>query len=491
MSSRRSFLKGVSGFALGSVALTAKASPVVVPRNFDASYDVIVVGAGAAGLSAAHNALDKGLSVLLLEKLPFIGGSSAICGGQWAMSDTPYQKKMGVTDSDELFLKDMLKQGQEMNDPELVRTFIRYSKSEFDWVTAHGVEPWQVRINAGMSVPRSHFFKAADIIKMMSDYVKTHGGEILVGHKAERLLWDHQNECIAGVRVSSKSGTKFIQARKGVILTAGGFSNNPAMLKKYAPALSKAIVIASAGTEGDGILMAQAYGADVLDTNFIKGTYGFTTTARTAKQKSSAYYAGAILVNVDGKRFVNESLSYKLLGDEALSQKEGISFIFFDNTVRLAAMKMDKRDKSFWETIDKDGTTKYGYVGQTIEEVATKAGIDPQALVATVKDYNDHALAGKDKFGRRSLSSGFGELLPLKEPPYVAMPATAAMIGTYCGVKINTRAEVIDVFGEAIPHLYAAGEMVGGVHGASYMSGTALAKAYGLGRLAAESVAKN
>lgn len=120
------------------------------------------------------------------------GGSSAICGGQWAVSLTKYQKAKGIEDSDELFVEDMLKTGRYVNDEALVKAFVKASREEFNWVTSHGVEPYQVGVNAGMSVPRSHYFNPADIIMMLADYVTKKGGELMLETKAERLLWDAQ-----------------------------------------------------------------------------------------------------------------------------------------------------------------------------------------------------------------------------------------------------------------------------------------------------------
>ena len=169
--------------------------------------------------------------------------------------------------------------------------------------------------------------------------------------------------------------------------------------------------------------------------------------------------------------------------------RSGVLFLLFDDDIRKAAMKADKRDARFWESIDKDGKTPFAYVGQTIADVARQAGLDPQVLEKTVQTYNETAPAGKDAFGRTSLSSGFGKPLPIRKAPFVLMPATAALIATYCGVRIDPQARVIDVFGEPIKGLYAAGEMTGGVHGAAYMSGTALGKAYAFGRIAAQTIA--
>ena len=236
-------------------------------------------------------------------------------------------------------------------------------REEFEWVIAHGVSPYQVGVNAGMSLPRSHYFKPADIIMMMSEYVEKKGAKVFYQARAEWLLWDANRERICGVRLSIEGKAVDYEAKKGVVLATGGFSRNPAVLKKYAPTLAMASVIAAARLEGDGLLMAQAYGADVLDINYIKATYGYILNPKEAVDKSSAYYAGAILVNKACRRFVNESISYKLLGDAALAQEGG--FVVFDDDIRKAAMKADKRDKKFWESIDKTGKTPYGFVNDT------------------------------------------------------------------------------------------------------------------------------
>ena len=308
--------------------------------------------------------------------------------------------------------------------------------------------------------------------------------------KVERLFWDAENDRICGVKVTAEGKTKHIGARFGVLLANGGFSRNPVLLGKYAPPMRYAAVIAGAGTAGDGMLMAQAYGADVLDTNYVKASYGFKLNPTTIRHMTTIYYAGAIIVNKAAKRFVNESLSYKLLGDEALSQPDHASFLVFDNSIRKKQMADRPIDRELWGCIDEGKQPAFAYIGKTIEEAAKKAGLDPKTLAATVAEYNKLAPAGKDPLGRTSLSSGYGKPVALSEPPFVVMPATAAMIGTYCGVKIDAKLHVIDVFGERIKGLYAAGEVVGGVHGAAYMTGTAFGKAIAFGRLASEVVAQ-
>ena len=152
-------------------------------------------------------------------------------------------------------------------------------------------------------------------------------------------------------------------------------------------------------------------------------------------------------------------------------------------------MKLRAIDKKLWGGFDEGKTADYYFSGATIEEAAQKAGLNPKVLAETIQQYNETAPQGKDPIGRTSLSSGYGKPVALDHGPYFIMPATAGMIGTYCGLRINDKAQVIGVFGEVIPGLLAAGEATGGVHGAAYMTGTAFGKALAYGRIAARTVA--
>ncbi|MFU0841471.1 MAG: FAD-binding-2 domain-containing protein [Burkholderia sp.] len=488
---RRTFLN--LGFAsTAALAAPAMATPVAMPQKWDEAYDVVIVGAGGAGLAAATQAVMSKLSAVVFEKEPVEGGSSAICGGQWAVGGTPEQEKRGIKDSEDLFFNDMMTTGKHQNDPDVVRAYVKESKALYTWVTTElGVKPISVTLSGGMSVPRAHTFKPAEVIQAYKKYATGHGVKLVTRAKVERLVWDFQKQEIAGVRVTVRNKTLFVKANKGVVLAAGGFSRNPKMLKKYAPLLENAAVIAGLGTQGDGILMAQAYGADMIDTNYIKASYGFTLKPSTIHDMALTQFKGAILINKFGKRFVDESISYKIQADVAFAQPEGKSWMVFDDAIRRTAMKLDPmQDGILWKPIDEGKVPPYVFMGNTIEEAAQKAGLDPKAVAETVARYNKAVETGNDtEFGRKGLASGKGKLVKIEKAPFFIFPSVGAMIGTYCGIRISPKAEVIDVFGEKIPHLYAAGEMTGGVHGASYMTGTAFSKAMCFGRIAVRSIA--
>lgn len=487
---RRNFLK-LSGAAALTASTPAWAVPTNQPEKWDEEYDIVIIGAGGAGLAAGVESVKQGLKAIVIEKMPMIGGSSVLCGGKFALARTPEQKAKGINDDEKRFFDDMMKTGGYQNDPELVKVFIKESRNHYDFVTKElGIKPHEITAAAGMSVPRAHGFKPGEVLSAMRDYFTQRGGKVVLGIKAERLTWDYKNSTISGVKCSQKDKTIYIKANKGVLLASGGFNRNPELLKKYAPPMAKAAVIAGVGTTGDGLLMAQAYGADVLDMAYVKATYGFKLNPRTIGDMAQIYYGGAVMVNKEGKRFVNESLSYKLLGDLALSQPEGKSYMIFDEPMRKAQMGRRAIDKKLFSPIDEGKQLDFLYTGKTIAEAAKKAGLPVETVEETIRNYNKGVEAGNDvEFGRNSLTSGHGKPMKIETGPFYIMPTTAALIGTYCGLKINTKAQVIDVFGDKINNLYAAGEIVGGVHGSAYMTGTAWGKAMSLGRLAARNIA--
>ncbi|WP_297609675.1 flavocytochrome c [uncultured Sutterella sp.] len=495
MTTRRNFLRygfisAAAGLGAGTAA-SVSASPVKAPAQYDETFDLVIIGAGGAGLSAAAHAGELGLSAVVLEKNGLIAGSSMVCDGKYSAADTADQRAEGIHDSEEKFVEDLLRVGQGQNNPDVVKSLVKALSVEFKWLTDRGVKSSYVGIATGMSVPRAHNFNPAEVLSLYQKTAREKGIEVRFSTDAKRLLWDFEKNRISGVSVRTKAGEKRIGARYGVLLATGGFARNSALCAKYNPAIRNVMAMSGAGTDGDGILMAQAYGADFLNPDVIKATYGFTPSAKSIKDKSQVYYVGAIIVNKDGKRFVNESLSYKLLGDAALKQPEGKSFQLFDHAMMKKSLETDAREQRFWGMIDKEGKTPFGYVGKTLADVAKQAGIDPAVLEATVREYNELAPKGLDPLGRKSLGSGFGTPLPLTEGPFILMPTTAVLLSTYCGLKTDPQTRVIDIFNERIPGLYAAGEVMGGVHGAAYMTGTGFGKALAFGRLAAEAAASD
>lgn len=496
MNTRRKFLLSASTLPITLASITApvRAQPTQVKKpHWDGKYDVVIIGGGGGGMSAAAEAAKKGLSVLVVEKMPMTGGSSVLCGGCFTLSETKAQKEKNIPDTNKTFFDDMVRVGGGVNDKELIKAYIAKAPEQYKYITETlKIEPYTIVAGAGMSEPRAHMFKPSQVVQAMQKDAVEHGVKILLNTRAMRLIWSPEKERIVGVECERKGKKLLFEAEKGVILTSGGFSRNKALLNKYNPLMAKADAEGGMGNTGDGLLMALAYGADTLDTNYIKATHGYRPTDPSFKKTSHTYYSGGILVDKNGKRFVNESLSYKLLGDESLKLENGISYAVFDEKARQHLIKTLPKDGNYMAELDGGKDTPWCFQGKTIEEVAKKAGVNPQNLAKTIEKYNaDVEKNGKDSvFGRSSLTSGYGKLSPINHGPYFIYPVKPRLIATYCGIKINPKAQVIDVFGEPIKGLYAAGEVTGGLHGAAYMSGTAFGKAMTFGRVAAQSISK-
>jgi fumarate reductase flavoprotein subunit len=451
------------------------------PQNL---ADIIVIGGGGAGLSAATYASSNGASVIVLEKMPFVGGSSAMCGGSLAFAGTDLQKNGNINDSKELLYKDLMNVGQQVNDPVQVQAYVDNQLETYYWLKELGVSfREKVGIAGGMSVPRSHEVEPAKVIKILYDKAKENGAIVLTDVQALRLEKEQSTGKMSYVLAKRRGKEEVFTAKKAIILASGGFSLNKALLAKFVPDMAKASAIVGLGSHGDGLKMAWAHGADIKDMPYIKATMGLHTEGKTIKDLGLIFYTGAILVNKNGMRFVNESISYKLLGDACLQQPGAMAFQIYDTTIRQQAMGGTFTPIEYFEQ------NQMVFDGMTLVELAKKIGVPPPALENTVRTYNAGVDKGEDSaFGRTTLVSSHGKAVKIEKPPFYAFPSTAVILGTYGGILIDGNARVLDVFGETIPGLYAAGEVTGGVHGAAYMSGTAFGKAVIFGRLAAKSI---
>ena len=440
--------------------------------------DVIVIGGGAAGWSAALAATQAGLSVLLLEKLAESGGSSALSGGCLAFAGKDLQAAQGVDDSAGLLLRDLCEVGQHVNDEALVRAYCEAQLATYDWLKAAGVgfSP-VIETASGQSVPRVHTVDPADMVRTLRAAAEASGRvEYRPGVAAQALVQDADGR-VVGVRPGS--GEDLFGAR-AVIIASGGFARNPDLLERYAPQYAEAVFVAGAGSQGDGLLMAEALGADLRDMAYVKGTFGKHPTDETNDHSLQAVYKGAIAVNQDGRRFVNESISYKLLGDAVMAQPWHTGYQIMDQGI------FDTGDDRV-RILDFGRRLEEGlfYVADSLEALAARIEIDPDVLVDTVTRYNGYVDAGHDpEFSRTHLVHHHGALRRIETAPFYAYPSTAVVFGTYCGLRIDNAARVLRSDGSAIAGLYAAGEVTGGFHGAAYMTGSALGKAVVFGRLA-------
>ena len=482
--SRRSMLKGAAVAAVaGIVPFSMKdASAAVVPDKWDEETDILIIGAGAAGFAAALEAANNGAKVIILEKLAYTGGSSTICGGALSFAGTDVQAANDIKDSNELFYEDLMKVGGNVNIPELVKAYVDNQLETYQWLKNLGVDFKSVSASSGMSVPRAHYSPPAEVLKAMSTAGSAKGVKLVLSTAAQKLAVDPKTGIVKGVfAVQGKKNIAY-GAKKAVILTSGGFSLNKELLAKFVPPMANAKAIVGLGSDGDGLKMAWSCGADIQDMPYIKATFGFNLNPKTiADDFALVFYHGAILVNKQAKRFVNESLSYKLVGDAALLETDAVGYQIFDQPVCDSAAK-DKL-ASVEKLIQRGDVIS----APSLAELAKLIGLDAPTLEATVKEYNDNVAKGEDpQFGRKTLTSGYGKPSQITTAPFYAFPSTAVILGTYGGILTNGKAQIIDAYGEIIPGLYAAGEIVGGVHGAAYMTGTAFGKAIIFGRIAAK-----
>jgi len=417
---------------------------------WDETTDVIVIGGGLAGHCAALAAAEAGARVWLIEKQPQIGGSTVLSSGYFAFAGTDLQARAGIQDSDEALFQALREVGEHQNCEELVRAYVDHQIDAYHWLRAQGVAFGKVVMSSGQSVARSHSTLPREVIAALARRVRSNAAITTVTQcAAERLVRAGADRPVAGVIVRTRRQLRALGARKGVVLACGGFSMSEELLRLFAPNQAKALRYGGPGNTGDGIRMAWQLGAGLADMGYVKGTFGSHPRADHSQHRTQsilAVYRGAIAVNRQGRRFVDESVSYKLLGDAVLMQPEAVGYQIFDQTV------MDRSSPGV-ALFDFQPALKLGLLMQadTLGELADRAGIARGVLSATVERYNGFVAAGRDAdFGRSSLSSGGGALVKIERPPFYAFCSTSMVLATYCGLTVDPATRVLDVFGEPI-----------------------------------------
>lgn len=481
--------------------------------------DVVVVGAGGAGMTAAITAAGEGKSVVILESQPMVGGNSVRATGGMNAGKTVYQDEnefgesagvektlktaaekyadnetitalaktvseqwaayqanpTGYFDSVELMELDTMIGGKGINDPELVETLCANSADAIDWLDEHGITLHNVSSFGGASVKRIHRPVNAEgktvsvgsyMIPLLEENCKKAGVQILLNTTANEILTD-ANGAAAGIKATGSTGETVTVNAKAVVLTTGGFGANLDMVVKYKPELKGFMTTNAAGIQGQGIEMAEAIGAATVDMDQIQ--IHPTVEANTAALITEGLRGdGAVLINAEGKRFIDEVGTRDVVSAAEIAQTGSYSWLVVDQAMVDASSVIQ-------------GYIKKGYTvtGATYEELGKAMGVDEAAFAETMEKWNGYVEAKNDPdFGRTSFAN------PLNTAPYYAVKVTAGVHHTMGGLKINANTEVLNEKGEVIPGLFAAGEVTGGVHGANRLGGNAVADFTVFGRIA-------
>ena len=493
----------------------------------DATYntDIVIIGAGGAGMTAALTAAEKGADVIILESQAAVGGNSVRATGGMNAADTPAQDEnefgesagvektlktarttyadnvtitklaeevekqwtdyqanpVGYFDSDELMELDTMIGGKGINDPALVETLCSNSADAIDWLDEHGITLHSVSSFGGASVKRIHRPVDAEgktlsvgsyMIPLLEENCEKAGVQMMLNTTATEILTD-DNGAAVGIKATGASGETVTINAKAVVLTTGGFGANLDMVVEYKPELKGFMTTNASGILGQGIKMAQAIGADTVDMDQIQ--IHPTVEANTAALITEGLRGdGAVLINAEGKRFIDEVGTRDVVSAAEIAQTGSYSWLVVDQAMVDASSVIQ-------------GYIKKGYTvtGETYEELGKAMGVDEAAFAETMNTWNGYVEAKNDPdFGRTSFAN------KLDTAPYYAIKVTAGVHHTMGGLKINTNTEVLNENGEVIPGLFAAGEVTGGVHGANRLGGNAVADFTVFGRIAGAAASK-
>lgn len=447
--------------------------------------EVVIVGGGLAAHRAGIEASRLGADVLMLEKMPQVGGSTVLSGGSFAFAGTDLQKQAGIEDSPDRFRQDLIDVGGGQSDTSLVDLFVREQLSEYEFLRRQGVTFGLIQSSSGQSVPRTHPADPRRVLSILHDELKAAPRtRILLEARGTRLRRDGRDGRLRELVVQLRSGQAIVRAELGIVLATGGFSRGEDLLQLFAPELRKAMRGGGLGNEGDGLRMAWEHGACFADLGYVKGTFGsyvHVDPDRPLTGPLLPVYRGAIAVNLQGLRFVDESQSYKTLGKACLEQQHARAFQVFDESI-MAQSASGVPSFDFGAALRQNRVVQAG----SLPELAEKIEMDPENFVQAVTTYNEDVRSGHDRqFGRRALVHKYGLPVEISKAPFYAYPCTTAMHTTYAGLRVRDDMTVLNVWSEPLPGLYAAGEVVGGFHGEAYMTGSSLVKALVFGRIAA------
>ena len=508
--------------------LTSKKTTAAKAKDIEETVDVVIVGAGGAGMTAAITASKAGSKVVIIESQPIVGGNTVRSTGGLNAAKTPYQDKnefkeaagvektlktaaekfadnetitalaatvksqwdayqanpQGYFDSPELMALDTMIGGKGKNDPELVKILTQNSAGAIEWLASIGAELKSVGAAGGASVKRIHrpvdengktAAVGAYIVPILEKNVHDAGVEVITDTTAKKLLTE--NGKVVGVEAEGKDGNKVVIHAKSVIMATGGFGANHEMVEKYKPELKGFATTNADGAQGQGIEMASEVGAATVDMDQIQihPTVHIDEDGNAHLITEGVRGDGAILVNKEGKRFFDEVQTRDKVSAAEIQQTDGEAWLILDQKMVDGA--------AVYQGYVNSG---YAKTGKTIEELAKNINVDPATLAETMKNWAEiYANKVDPEFGRTSFSAENA----LDQAPYYAILVKPGIHHTMGGLKINTNTEVLNEKGEVISGLFAAGEVTGGIHGANRLGGTAVTDIIVFGQIAGENAA--
>lgn len=445
--------------------------------TFDFSVPVLIVGAGACGLTAAMAAQEAGAQVLVLERDPVPAGSTALSSGMIPACETRFQKEKGVEDSVDVMKVDILKKSKNEADPEEVEAICRESGPAIDWLADKGVALQLVEgfLYPGHSHLRMHAPPSktgADLIGNLTEVAEGLGIDIVTSaHVTD--VYAEEDGTVCGVRFERPDGSAEQVGCEALVLACNGFGGNPEMVRQYIPEMADALYFGHTGNQGDAVLWGQDLGAAVRDMGAYQG-HGSVAHPHGALITWAIMMEGGIQVNAEGVRFSNEHQGYSEQAVAVLEQPGGIAWNVFDQRL----YELGQTFEDFRQAVDAGALL----AGPSIGELATKMDVPFEPLKETVEAVRAYAQGeGTDPFGR-----DFTRNPPLGELLY-AIRVTGAVFHTQGGLAIDTNARVLREDGRALPNLFAGGGAARGVSGAhvyGYLSGNGLLAAVTLGRIA-------
>ena len=461
--------------------------------EWDEQKDIVVLGSGVAGLSAAIEAKQAGASVIVFEKMKVTGGNTRISDGGVAAPNNYLQIERGIEDSPQLFYEDMLKAGLGLNHPDLTRVVAEKANEAIDWTRNTLGVKYLDRLDrfGGHSVARcltTRMHSGADFIKAQSTFLKQKGVEIRTRCLLMRLITDSQG-VVRGVQIrtnynfpdNSSGVVRNILAKRAVILATGGFGNDIQFRKIQNPALDASVNSTNhKGATAEGLIAAFEINATPVHLSWIQsGPWGCADEKGYGHGASfasySVYPAGILVDPATGQRIVNEWSDRRQRCEAIFNAGHTCVGIVDTDGANVAAESLRH-------------CLKRGYVRsfETLTELASNFEMPDGQLEMTVKSYNNSvSQGGKDPFGK-PLSQ---DAKPLVKSPFYAIRLWPKVHYTSGGIRINAKAQVMDLKNRPIPHLYAAGEVCGGIHGASRLGSCSLTECIVFGRIAGQQAA--